>query len=57
MEDLVKAIKGEKPTEIKREFDKAISTKILDKIQDRKVELAKDVFNVFPPDETQSEEE
>ena len=56
MEDLLKAIKDEKPTEIKTEFDKLISSRIMKNIEDKKVELAKKIFDPFPSDKESEEE-
>ena len=56
MEGLVKSIKDKNPLEIKKEFDKEISGRILKRLETRKKDLAQDIFDPIL-DLSDSEEE
>lgn len=56
MESLVKSIKDKNPLEIKKEFDKEISGRILKRLETRKKDLAQDIFDPIL-DLSDSEEE
>ena len=56
MESLLKSIKDKNPLEIKKEFDKEISGRILKRLETRKKDLAQDIFDPIL-DLSDSEEE
>ena len=56
MESLLKSIKDKNPLEIKKEFDKEISVRILKRLETRKKDLAQDIFDPIL-DLSDSEEE
>ena len=56
MGSLLKSIKDKNPLEIKKEFDKEISGRILKRLETRKKDLAQDIFDPIL-DLSDSEEE